>query len=130
MDENFFQAGQTYHIEIPNPSNPHLFIIILDQDPITGMILIAPIDSEKYDKGTTVEFEAGEHEFIIRHSYLSYKYARIIHASWLHEQIQKGFAKSRPVITSRKLAEIIEKLPRSQVNDEVLEYFRTRTWKI
>ena len=94
-----FHAGQTYLIEIPNPSNKHLFIIILEPNPKSGQTIILPIDSNNFDNAPTVELKPGDHAFVKVPSFVSYPFARIVTTSYLENLINKGKAEPKEPIS-------------------------------
>ncbi len=131
MADEKILAGQTYLIEIPNASRPHFFFVVLDQDPVTGRVIMVPIDHENLDNCRTVEFKVGEYDFVTKHSYVTYSFAIIMEVDFLRKRLANKTAKRKSDISKEKVQEIQEKLTSSgHVNDDVRDFYRTITWKL
>ena len=131
MQGDKFHAGQTFLIDIPNRDKKHLFIIVLEPEKVTGRAIFVPVDSHNYDGCPTVELHAGDHEFITKQSYVTFKFARVEAVAWLEDWIKQGKAKPMGSISEEILQKIYEKLSFSHiVKNEVLEFFSSQTWKI
>jgi hypothetical protein len=130
MPNGGLKAGQTFYLELPDPGNPHLFIIVLDRNPITDETLIVPIDKKNFDRSPTVEFNVGDHSRIRMHSFVTFKYLRKITSTWLYEQVRLRYATQYEDISATKLQEIREKMTTSRrVKDEIRQFYIDETWK-
>jgi hypothetical protein len=131
MTDEKILAGQTYFIEIPNAARPHFFFVVIDQDPVTGRVIIVPIDHENLDNCRTVEFKVGEYDFVTKHSYVTYSFAIIVESDLIRKRIKNMTAKRKSDISKEKIQEIQEKMTSSgHVKDEVRDFYRTQTWKL
>ena len=56
----------------------HLFVILTESQPITHNVIIVGIESVRPKCDSTVMLRPGDHEFVVRDSFVNYRRARII----------------------------------------------------
>lgn len=129
------EIGDTFLIEIPNPANMHLFVVITDVEQSTGGVLLVNFD--KVDEGNrrffdrTVCLNVGEHPFITRPSFVNYGRADIYNIADIQRWAENGTAKRRERCSKSLLEKIqsgVMKSPRTRFY--VQEFFERMTWPL
>ena len=110
------------------PSKLHLHIVLTDPTTTTGEVLIVcvvsiPIDGVGYDASCTLF--PSEHPFIVKHSYVAYRFARIVSATTLEDAVTKGQYIAKPMLEEKQFGFVVEGLLESpQVAPKFLHFFR------
>lgn len=93
----------------------HLHIVLTDPTAATNEVLLVSVCSipqtNIYD-GSCSLFP-GEHEFIVNHSYVAYKFCRIVSAPHLEAKVADGTYIAKAVLDDKKFAYVIEGLRES-----------------
>jgi len=105
----------------------HLFIIVLEAQDYTNNTIIVNLSS--YDRGAkhdnTTILNAGDHDFIIRESYIVYRKARIRSMNELEELINSGKAQLREPLEENVFQKVCEGILKSSFTpSEVKEMYR------
>lgn len=75
----------------------------------TGEVLVVCVnsipDSQLYDSSCTLF--PGEHEFISRHSYVAYRFSKIVAATLLEQKVAAGEFIAKPPLSERRFADVV-----------------------
>jgi hypothetical protein len=112
------QAGDCYLLTTNTDSRgyevQHLHVVLLDGEQYTNNTIVVPIctyDSPKQDQTTLLE--PGEHEFIVRPSYVNYRRAKTASIPDIQRLIDAKTAKQKPQVGNNILTRICEGIMKS-----------------
>lgn len=95
-----------------DPARKHLHVVVTDPTSTTAEVLIVCVVSipptNLYDSSCTLF--PGEHPFIVKHSYVAYRFSRIVAAAALEAKVASGEYIAKPLLDEKLMAEVISGL--------------------
>lgn len=93
-----------------DPERKHLHIVLNDPHGESGEVLIVSVTSiplsNLYDPSCSLN--PGEHPFIVRDSYVSYRFTRKVQAQALEDQVKQGEFIAKPLMDEKIFKYVIE----------------------
>lgn len=105
----------------------HLHIVVTDPN-ATGYVLIVSVVSipptNIYDPSCT--FFPGEHSFIVKDSYVAFRFSRVVQASLLEAEVAAGNYIAKPDLDEKRFADVVEGLADSPfTTPKILKFYQT-----
>lgn len=113
-----------------DPNRKHLQIVLTDPIAATGEVLVVGVTSippsNLYDGSCTLF--PGEHPFIVKHSFVAYKFGHVVSAATLEAKVAAGEFTAKPLLDEKRFADVIEGLKCSpHVTPKIRRFFDAAT---
>ena len=109
----------------------HLFIIVLEPEKHTHNTVVVPVEScrsDKYDHTTLLQ--PGDHDFIIRQSFVSYRRSEIVSTDRVEELLNDGYATPHKPMRQDALQRVCDGVLRSRFTPyDVQEMYRNAIFR-
>ena len=108
----------------------HLFVIILSNKGFVRNAIVVNIQTVRGGNfDNTVILRPGDHEFIIRESYVNYRLARIVSLDEIETKIKIGQATPKPALRDDIFQKICEGVCRSRFTPtEIIQMYKENLW--
>jgi hypothetical protein len=121
------KPGDTFMIDDENETKEHLHVV-LSEPSATGEVVTVSICTRHRWSEVLVALEVGDHPFITRPSFASYRHARIRKCEAIANALKSGSARSKTPITDPLLRRLQAALTDSDfVANEVRAFFKEVT---
>ena len=99
-------------------------------NPATGEVLVVGVmsipPSNLYDGSCTLF--PGEHPFIVKHSFVAYKFGHVVSAATLEVKVAAGEFTAKPLLDEKRFADVVEGLKCSpHVTPKIRRFFDAAT---
>ena len=121
---NFIRAGRSLILHDAKMGT-HLWFVLTDPDPVSGLVVLVMLVSERPHTARTVRLTVGDHPFIKHDSAVDFGTATYVPASKLMSRLGKGMANLDPDMSAslfeRVRAGLIES---AHTPNEIVKYCR------
>lgn len=109
-----------------DPNRKHLHIVVTDPGPSGDVLIVCVVSippTNIYDSSCT--FFPGEHPFIVKDSYVAYRFSRMVQASLLEAEVAAGNYVAKPDLDEKRFADVVAGLADSPfTTPKILKFYQ------
>jgi hypothetical protein len=110
-----------------DPNRKHLHIVVTDPNALGEVLIVCVVSipsTNSYDSSCT--FFPGEHPFIVRNSYIAFKFSQIVQASLLEAKVAAGKYIAKADLDEKRFMDLIVGLTESPfTTPKILKFYQS-----